>query len=134
MLSVTGLTLHFGGRTIFEDISFLINRSDRIGLTGRNGAGKSTLLKTLIGEYKQDSGNISFPKECTIQYLAQDLKSISDKNVLDETATAFHEINELKEALAKIPTLSLNACSRLIPYPYLLRPYCLLAVIEYSAL
>ena len=102
MLSVTGLTLHFGGRTIFEDISFLINRSDRIGLTGRNGAGKSTLLKTLIGEYKQDSGNISFPKECTIQYLAQDLKSISDKNVLDETATAFHEINELKEALAKI--------------------------------
>lgn len=102
MLSVNGLSLHFGGRTIFEDISFLINRTDRIGLTGRNGAGKSTLLKTLVGEYRQDAGSISVPKDCQIQYLAQDLKSISDKTVLEETATAFDEINQLKAALAKI--------------------------------
>jgi ATP-binding cassette subfamily F protein 3 len=102
MLSVNGLSLHFGGRTIFEDISFLINRTDRIGLTGRNGAGKSTLLKTLVGEYRQDAGSISVPKDCQIQYLAQDLKSISDKTVLEETATAFDEINQLKTALAKI--------------------------------
>lgn len=102
MLAVNGLTLHFGGRTIFEDISFLINKTDRIGLTGRNGAGKSTLLKTLVGQYRPDGGSISLPKECSIQYLAQDLKSISDKSVLEETATAFDEINRLKEELAQI--------------------------------
>lgn len=102
MLSVTNLSLHFGGRTLFDSITFLVNKTDRLGLTGKNGAGKSTLLKVLTGQQKADEGSISLPKECTIAYLAQDLHSASTKTVIDETRTAFDEILALESELEKI--------------------------------
>ena len=60
MITVNNLSLYFGGQDIFKDISFMVNKGDKIGLTGKNGAGKSTLLKLLASEIKASSGDISF--------------------------------------------------------------------------
>ena len=101
MLTVSNLSLHFGGRTLFDGITFQIVRTDRIGLVGRNGAGKSTLLKVLTGFQKQDNGDISTPKGFEIGYLPQDINSHSTKSIYEETKTAFSKFlaleNELKE-------------------------------------
>ena len=62
MVSINNLSLYFGGQDIFKDISFMVNKGDKIGLVGKNGAGKSTLLKLLASEINPKSGNISVPK------------------------------------------------------------------------
>ncbi|MDD2563790.1 MAG: ATP-binding cassette domain-containing protein, partial [Salinivirgaceae bacterium] len=69
MISVNQLTLRFGGFTLFENISFLINDRDRIGLVGRNGIGKTTLMKILDREMQSDEGTVSFPNNFTVGYL-----------------------------------------------------------------
>jgi ATP-binding cassette subfamily F protein 3 len=102
MVALNNISLNFGGRNLLNNISFLINREDRIGLTGRNGAGKSTLLKLLSGIYKADSGTISKPNYATIALLSQDLESRSNKNVLEETKTAFAEILALEQKVVDI--------------------------------
>ena len=66
MISVDGLTVEFGGTTLFKDISFVINDKDRIALMGKNGAGKSTLLKIIAGKRTTSSGKISAPKDAVI--------------------------------------------------------------------
>lgn len=73
MISVDGLTVEFGGTTLFQDVSFVINEKDRIALMGKNGAGKSTLLKILAGARTATRGNISAPKDTVIAYLPQHL-------------------------------------------------------------
>ena len=73
MISVDGLTVEFGGTTLFKDISFQINEKDRIALMGKNGAGKSTLLKILAGERQPTKGRVSAPKDSVIAYLPQHL-------------------------------------------------------------
>lgn len=102
MVSVNNITLRFGGRALLDNISFLINREDRIGLTGRNGAGKSTLLKLLSGIYKPESGEIAAPRDCKIALLSQDLEGKSKKNVLDETRSAFDEVLSLEKEIAHL--------------------------------
>ena len=69
MISVDGLTVEFGGTTLFKDITFQINEKDRIALMGKNGAGKSTLLKILAGVRKPTRGSVSAPKDCVVVYL-----------------------------------------------------------------
>ncbi len=69
MISVNNITVSFGGFSLFENISFLINPKDRIGLAGKNGAGKSTMLKILAGEQNPTKGDIAAPNECKIGYL-----------------------------------------------------------------
>ena len=73
MISVDGLTVEFGGTTLFSDISFQINEKDRIALMGKNGAGKSTLLKILAGVRQPTRGKVTAPKDCVIAYLPQHL-------------------------------------------------------------
>ena len=102
MLTISNLSLHFGGRTLFDNIAFQVNSSDTIGLVGRNGSGKSTLLKILAGIQKPDSGNINIPKGYTIGYLPQELKNNSDKTIFDEAATAFAEALALEQELEKL--------------------------------
>lgn len=102
MVAVNNITLRFGGRALLDNVSFLINREDRIGLTGRNGAGKSTLLKLLSGIYKSESGSISMPNNCTIALLSQDLESKSTKSVFDETKLAFSQILAMEKELEDI--------------------------------
>ena len=102
MISVNNLTISFGGEPLFEEISFLINQKDRIGLAGKNGAGKSTLLKILAGEQKFDSGEVAKPNSCTIGYLPQDMSHNLGKTVFDETATAFTEIKFIERKISDI--------------------------------
>lgn len=107
MISVDGLTVEFGGTTLFEDISFAINEKDRIALMGKNGAGKSTLLKIIAGAKTPSRGRITAPKDSIIAYLPQHLITENKRSVFDEASQAFanifemkHEIEELNSQLA----------------------------------
>ncbi|HPW67740.1 MAG TPA: ATP-binding cassette domain-containing protein, partial [Salinivirgaceae bacterium] len=102
MISVNQLTLRFGDFTLFENISFLINERDRIGLVGRNGIGKTTLMKILNKEMKYDEGSLAFPNQCTVGYLPQHLDFSDNLTVMQETLIAFHEVNSLEEQIEKI--------------------------------
>jgi ATP-binding cassette subfamily F protein 3 len=102
MISLNGITVSFGGFSLFENVNFLINPRDRIGLAGKNGSGKSTMLKLLAGQQSPSQGNIGKPKGIKIAYLPQDMVHQHGKTVLQETATAFIEIQQLEKRLADI--------------------------------
>jgi ATP-binding cassette, subfamily F, member 3 len=102
MISVNGVTVTFGGHDLFDNISFLINPRDRIGLAGRNGAGKSTLLKILAGEQMPTSGEVSVPKSCRVGYLPQDMIHQHGRSVYEETETAYQEIKDLELRIDEI--------------------------------
>ena len=89
MISVDGLTVEFGDRALFKDISFQINEKDRIALMGKNGAGKCTLLKILAGQRKPSRGNVSAPKDTVIAYLPQHLMTEDGRTVYEEASQAF---------------------------------------------
>lgn len=102
MLSVDALTVEFGGQALFQDISFVINESDRIALMGKNGAGKSTLLKILAGSREPTKGSISYPKELVVAYLPQHLLTEDTRTVFEETAMAFSAITEMETKIAEL--------------------------------
>ena len=99
MISINNITLYFGGQTLFNEISFMVNKGDKIGLVGKNGAGKSTLLKAIAGEQKVNSGNINSPNNTKIGYLQQDLDFVDGKTVLEDAQSAFSKIIELEKQL-----------------------------------
>ncbi len=96
MISVDGLTVEFGGTTLFSDISFQINEKDRIALMGKNGAGKSTLLKILAGVRQPTRGKVSAPKDCVIAYLPQHLMTEDGRTVFEETCQAFAHLHAME--------------------------------------
>ncbi|MBX3163762.1 MAG: ATP-binding cassette domain-containing protein [Bacteroidetes bacterium] len=102
MISVNGVTVSFGGYNLFDNISFLINAKDRIGLAGKNGAGKSTMLKILSGHQNPTKGEVSMPKNCKIGYLPQDMIHQHGRSVFEETETAYEEINNLEKRIDEI--------------------------------
>lgn len=102
MISLNNINLFFGADPLFEDVSFLINRTDRIGLCGRNGAGKSTLLKIIKGLNQPTSGQISVPKDATIGYLPQEFHHTSSLSILEETQKAFEQVLELQNKIDDI--------------------------------
>ncbi|NOU17535.1 MAG: ABC-F family ATP-binding cassette domain-containing protein [Bacteroidales bacterium] len=99
MISVDGLTLEFGGTTLFKDIAFSINEKDRIALMGKNGAGKSTLLKIIAGERNATRGRVSAPKDAVIAYLPQHLITENKRSVFEEASLAFAKIFEMKHEI-----------------------------------
>jgi len=99
MISVNSVTVSFGGYDLFDNVSFLINPKDRVGLAGKNGAGKSTMLKLLAGQQNPTKGEISKPNDYKIGYLPQDMIHQHGRTVYDETATAFEEIQQLEKRL-----------------------------------
>ena len=96
MITVNDISVHFGGTTLFSDVSFAINENDKIALMGKNGAGKSTLLKIIAGESKPSGGNISAPKDAVIAYLPQHLLTSDNATVMEEASKAFGEIFKMK--------------------------------------
>jgi len=102
MVGINELTVNFGERYLFNKMSFLINKQDRIGLVGKNGAGKSTLLKVIIGEKKSDGGNVSIPADFTIGYLPQDMDFVGGKTVLEEGKSVFKEVIEINHKIEDI--------------------------------
>lgn len=102
MISVNSVTVSFGGYNLFDNISFLINPKDRIGLAGKNGAGKSTMLKILSGNQNPTKGEVSMPKHCKIGYLPQDMIHQHGRTVFEETESAYEEIQNLEIRIDEI--------------------------------
>ncbi len=99
MVSVQDISVSFGSFDLLTDISFLINEQDRIGLAGKNGAGKSTLLKIIAGLQSPTAGIIDMSGDVSIGYLPQQMKVSDTTTVMNETLTAFAEINSLSEEI-----------------------------------
>ena len=102
MITVNDVAVEFGGTTLFSDINFAINETDKIALMGKNGAGKSTLLKIIAGANKPTRGFISAPREAIIAYLPQHLLMHDEATVFEETSKAFEEIFILKNEIDRI--------------------------------
>ncbi|HET6243240.1 MAG: ATP-binding cassette domain-containing protein [Bacteroidetes bacterium] len=99
MISVNQLSIHFTGTSLFDNVSFIVNTKDRIGLTGKNGAGKSTLLKILAKQIEPEKGNVAIPSGGTIGYLPQEMEHNNGKTVFEETSSAFVEAKKLQRDL-----------------------------------
>jgi len=109
MISANNISVYFGGQELFDKVSFMVNKGDRIGLVGKNGAGKSTLLRILSAEQSPNEGSISTPNDYTFGYLRQDLDFEEGRTVQQEAELAFNEIKELEE---KINTINLEMSER----------------------
>jgi len=102
MISADALAVEFSGKTLFSDVSFVINETDKIALMGKNGAGKSTLLKILAGINQPTKGNVSCPKESVVAYLPQHLLTEDNCSVFEETSKAFQSIFDMKDEIESI--------------------------------
>lgn len=109
MISLDNLTVSYGGWTLFDNISFLINPKDRIGLVGKNGAGKTTLLRIITGEQQPTSGAVTLNGDCTIGYLPQTMRVADTTTLVEETAKAFGEVLRLE---AEIDALTREIAER----------------------
>lgn len=96
MLIVESLKVEFGGKTLFDNINFIINAKDRIALVGKNGAGKSTMLKILAGVNKSYQGSVSGPEGMTVGYLPQVMQVSDERTVREEASLAFSQIYDLE--------------------------------------
>jgi ATP-binding cassette subfamily F protein 3 len=99
MLSIENLTVEFGGFTLLNRISFVLNRNERVALAGKNGAGKSTLLKIMAGLQQPSGGAVAFPKGISIGYLPQQMKLSDSRSVREEAALAFAHLQRMEKEL-----------------------------------
>src|SRR5207244_4643588 len=99
MLSISGVSKAFGGRTLFADASVQVNRGDRIGLVGPNGAGKSTLLALILGKESPDSGKIILERNTSIGFLPQESAPAGNETVLELATAITPEIESLQKQL-----------------------------------
>ncbi len=102
MISVDNVAVIHSGSTLFSNVSFAINETDKIALMGKNGAGKSTLLKIIAGQTKPSSGSVSSPKDFVIAYLPQHLLTSDDCTVMEETSKAFASYLKMKSDIERI--------------------------------
>ncbi len=102
MITVNDIAVEFGGTTLFSEVTFAINETDKIALMGKNGAGKSTLLKIVAGENKPTRGAINAPKEAVIAYLPQHLLSKDNATVMEEASKAFEDVFKMKAEIDEI--------------------------------
>ena len=104
MISINGVSVEFGATPLFDNISYIINKRDRIALVGRNGAGKSTMLKIIAGVQNPTGGNVSVPKGITIGYLPQHMPVSDTQTLIKETEMAFAEIFEMQKHIEELNT------------------------------
>lgn len=102
MISVEGLKVEFNATPLFQEVSYVVNKKDRIALVGKNGAGKSTMLKILAGLQRPTEGVVAIPRECTIGYLPQVMKLADERTVLQEAELAFEHIFEMQAELERM--------------------------------
>ncbi|GGF05337.1 ATP-binding cassette, subfamily F, member 3 [Chishuiella changwenlii] len=99
MLLVQNLGVYFAGRYLFENVSFRINKGNRVGLVGKNGAGKSTLLKILSKRQQSSEGEIVYEGEVTVGYLSQDIDFVQGRTVWQEADSAFEQLVEIQNKI-----------------------------------
>lgn len=99
MLAIQDIGVQFGGEVLFAEMSFMVNKGDRIGLVGKNGAGKSTLLKIIHSNKGFDTGSVNLQKEMRVGYLSQDIDFVKGNTVLEEAEKAFERIKEVQKQL-----------------------------------
>ena len=104
MISIEGLSVAFGGNTLFDNITYVINKKDRIALVGKNGAGKSTMLKIIAGLQAPTSGNVNMPRDLTVGYLPQQMNLSDTRTVMEEAEQAFSHIFELQSRIERMNT------------------------------
>ena len=102
MISIDNLTVSFGGWTLFDGISFLVNPKERIGLVGKNGAGKTTILKLIAGLQQPTSGAVTKTADCTIGYLPQQMQVADTTTLIAETAKAFEEVLSIEAEIERL--------------------------------
>lgn len=102
MISVEALKVEFNATPLFENVSYVINKKDRIALVGKNGAGKSTMLKILAGLQQPTSGLVAVPRECTIGYLPQVMVLTDNRTVMQEAEQAFEHIFEMQANIERM--------------------------------
>ncbi len=107
MISLTGVSKHYGRQVLLDEASLQLNPGEKVGLVGPNGAGKSTIFRLLVGEEGPDGGDVQVPKRVTIGYFRQDAGESSERSVLDEAIARcgslgelHHELEELEGAMA----------------------------------
>lgn len=124
MLSIDNIRVDFGGTNLFHDISFIINKKDRIALVGKNGAGKSTLLKIIAGMQQPTAGTVSRPKGFTVGYLPQVMNHTDGRTVYEEAELAFSHIHEMEKELERMNSeLSLRSDYESEDYHRLIEEY-----------
>ena len=99
---MNNISVYFGGQELFDQVSFMVNKGDRIGLVGKNGAGKSTLLRILSGEQMPNAGSLATPNQITIGYLKQDLDFVDGRTVEQEAEQAFQKIKRLEQQIVDV--------------------------------
>lgn len=102
MISVDNLAVEFSGTTLFKDVSFVINPTDKIALMGKNGAGKSTMMKIVAGVQNATRGHVRAPKDAVIAYLPQHLLTEDNCTVFEEAAKAFKHVFEMRDEMEKL--------------------------------
>jgi ATP-binding cassette subfamily F protein 3 len=102
MLNISQLAVHFGQRTLFEQLDLFVGKRERIGLVGRNGAGKSTLLRIISGHQRASAGVVSTPKDYRIGYLPQEMEHNENRTILEEASSAFAELHALEAKVLEI--------------------------------
>ena len=102
MISVDNIRVDFGGTNLFHDVSFIINKKDRVALVGKNGAGKTTLLRILAGEQSPSEGAVSKQRNITIGYLPQVMNLKDGRTVYQEAETSFEHIHEMEQSLERM--------------------------------
>ena len=104
MISIEGLSVAFGGNTLFDNITYVINKKDRIALVGKNGAGKSTMLKIIAGLQAPTSGSVNMPQDLTVGYHPQQMNLSDTRTVMEEAEQAFSHIFELQSRIERMNT------------------------------
>ena len=102
MISVENLQVEFAAKPLFADVTFVVNKKDRIALVGKNGAGKSTLLKILAGLQSPTGGNVAVPKDISVGYLPQVMVLSDSRTVMEEAEQAFEHISELQASIEQM--------------------------------
>ena len=102
MISLNQVCIRFGDFDLFKDVSFLVNRRERVGLVGKNGAGKTSILRLFTGEMNPSEGDVVLPKEVTVGYLPQHMEFSDSRTVMDETRLAFQDINQIKKDIHRV--------------------------------
>ena len=102
MISIQGLKVEFGSQVLFENISFVVNKRDKIALVGKNGAGKTTMLRIITGEQQPTSGTVARQSDITIGYLPQQMQLKDELTVKEEAARAFEHLHQMDAAIDRM--------------------------------